>query len=227
MSLGIAQRLPDGAVIVCDGMEKKIAGDGPDFEVSARRIYQLTPSVFAAHLGVCQVADLTAERIAGQDLSGLSLSQLQTALERAVWGTWEEWLSDFGSGIPVDNPFMVSAFVIGGFVREPLIMRVACGRDPATGQTARMPTEIGMDHGQIIVLTVDDESDGLMRQNLGAAVAGIQYTNDGPRNAYLDAFLDQAVATIRHLATRNDEIGGRISWAVIRKGRPVETGDDE
>lgn len=227
MSIAIAQAFPDGALVMCDGLWKPIQGNAAPFQTSVQRVFELAPTIYAGYLGIKETMLPAVAETRSRDLDGLGLQELKAEIESALFASWKRWTKANAAILPEGNRNLTSGFAIGGYAPEPLVMRVACYRDPVTGEDILSETLIGTNPGARVAVGITDEMHAALGKHLDATAGARMWSPAGPENSYISRFIQTCISEIRNLSKENDIYGGRISWAIVRRGFGVATGADE
>jgi hypothetical protein len=227
MSMGITVNLPDGVLMVADGMKTKFLAVGTPRTEDNNKIRKIAPSVAAIEFGLEPVTDIAVPHLIATLPDGSNPEQVKAHVERSVYTGWVHMLSrGFGPGVDFYDPRMKAALIVAGLAGDipfstGTLFYVDREKQLAGVPVSSMTTDT---YGHIVLGGEEQNSqrEFLLRIQSIVSHNGSSKSPDA-QDAVLIGLLDAAAETIR-LAATNPDIGGTIRYVCIRKGYPYTTG---
>jgi len=220
VSIAVGVTLPDGFLLIADGRDCLLFGDGPPIEDGIDKLQPIGDRVYAVPFGVSRVsADaITILRTVWDD-SQDPLS-IRGMVDGATATAWDRFRATVDPTIDwTDERLGVALLVAGmaGPAHEPFIC------ESLHSEHVVIPAGVG--RGPWVVAVRGGEEQGALERFNEAAAAIIRAVcwdaDGGPHNSLTRALTEAAVDTIEAAAREAPTIGWPIRSLIVREGFPA------
>jgi hypothetical protein len=224
MTIAIAVCLYDGALLISDGLRVNPWQNNRVLSTTDKKIKQISSSLATVQVGVTEgtTRALYAINRSVLDVSA-STDIFVTEIDRATKYGWDFLNMNLGSDVDRNNPSLKVGLIFGGYVpavsQGGIIGGTIYGLDGHDD-----PCVITQDYNFIVKGGEEQGSTSLFKDLTQIEMDNVDSLGIGVRNNVVNAYLSVAPIVIAKVAEENPQIGGTISYMIIRRGFPVTEG---